>query len=120
VGLKVIEIILRDRLAERALAAGTRLKSGFERLQKRFEAIGDVRGRGLLMGVEVVKDRHRKTPDPGLAQRVMNRCLELGLSTSIVRGELGVFRLAPPLIVTDDEIDLGLTIFEQAFAESQQ
>jgi 2,2-dialkylglycine decarboxylase (pyruvate) len=117
VGLKVIEIILRDRLAERAQAAGERLRQGFETLQQRFEAIGDVRGRGLLMGVELVKDRHRKTPAPELALAVMNRCLELGLSTSIVRGELGVFRIAPPLVITDAEIDLGLSIFEQAFRE---
>ncbi|MDX2156864.1 MAG: aspartate aminotransferase family protein [Hyphomicrobiaceae bacterium] len=117
VGLKVIEIILRDRLAERAKEAGMRLRRGFEALQQRFEAIGDVRGRGLLMGVELVKDRHAKIPAPDLALRVMNRCLELGLSTSIVRGELGVFRIAPPIVVSDDEIDLGLSIFEQAFKE---
>ena len=117
VGLKVLEIIARDRLADRAKQAGERLKDGFDRLMQRFEVIGDVRGRGLLMGVEVVKDRHTKQPYPDLAQRVMNRCLELGMSTSIIRGELGVFRIAPPIVITDDEIDLGLSIFEQAITE---
>jgi 4-aminobutyrate aminotransferase and related aminotransferases len=117
VGLKVVEIILRDRLADRARIAGERLRQGFETLMQRFEVIGDVRGRGLLMGVEVVKDRHSKTPAPELAQRVMNRCLELGLSTSIIRGGWGVFRIAPPLTISDDEIDLGLSIFEQAFKD---
>lgn len=114
VGLKVVEIILRERLAERAAAAGARLRAGFEALMQRFEVIGDVRGRGLLMGVELVQDRRSRAPDPDLAQRVMQRCLELGLSTSIVRGELGVFRLAPPLTISDAELDLGLGIFEQA------
>ena len=118
VGLKVLEIILRDRLADRALVAGERLKLGFETLMQRYEVIGDVRGRGLLMGVELVKDRHSKTPAPDLAQRVMNRCLELGMSTSIVRGDWGVFRIAPPITVTDAELDLGLTIFAQALKES--
>ena len=47
----------------------------------------------------------------------MNRCLELGMSTSIVRGGWGVFRIAPPITITDAEIDLGLTIFEQAIQE---
>lgn len=117
VGLKVIEIILRDRLADRARIAGERLKAGFDSLMQRYEAIGDVRGRGLMMGVEVVKDRRTKTPDPELAGRVMARCLELGMSTSVVRGGWGIFRIAPPITITDDEIDLGLTIFAQALQE---
>jgi 2,2-dialkylglycine decarboxylase (pyruvate) len=117
VGLKVLEIILRDRLADRARLAGERLKRGFETLMQRYEVIGDVRGRGLLVGVELVKDRHSKTPAPDLAQRVMNRCLELGMSTSIVRGDWGVFRIAPPITITDTELDLGLTIFEQALRQ---
>jgi 2,2-dialkylglycine decarboxylase (pyruvate) len=117
VGLKVLEIILRDRLADRARIAGERLKRGFETLMQHYEVIGDVRGRGLLVGVELVKDRHSKTPAPDLAQRVMNRCLELGMSTSIVRGDWGVFRIAPPITITDTELDLGLTIFEQALRQ---
>lgn len=118
VGLKVIEIILRDRLSDRARVAGERLRQGFETLQQKFEPIGDVRGRGLMMGVELVKDRHSKTPAPDLAQRVMNRCLELGLSTSIIRGSWGVFRIAPPITISDEEIDLGLSIFERAFSDT--
>lgn len=118
VGLKVIEIILRDRLADRARVAGERLRRGFETIMQRFEAVGDVRGRGLLIGVELVKDRHRKEPASELAQRVMRRCLELGLSTSVIRGGWGVFRIAPPIVITDEQIDLGLSIFEQALAES--
>ena len=117
VGLKVIEIILRDRLADRARVAGERLKAGFERLMQRYEAIGDVRGRGLLLGVELVKDRRSKAPDPELAGRIMSRCLELGLSTSVVRGGWGVFRIAPPITITDAEIDLGLSIFADAFKD---
>ncbi|MGE0698624.1 MAG: aspartate aminotransferase family protein [Hyphomicrobiaceae bacterium] len=114
VGLKVIEIILRDRLAERARTAGQRLRRGFEALQQRHEVIGDVRGRGLLMGIELVTDRHRKAPDPGLAQRIADRCLQLGLATSLVTGGWGVFRIAPPITISDAEIDLGLSIFADA------
>jgi len=117
VGLKVIEIILRDRLAERARAAGERLRRGFETMKQRYDVIGDVRGRGLLLGVELVRDRRDRSPAPELAQKVMNRCLELGLSTSIVRGGWGVFRLAPPIMISDAEIDLGLSIFEDALRD---
>jgi 2,2-dialkylglycine decarboxylase (pyruvate) len=116
----VVEIILRDRLADRALQAGARLKNGFEALQQRYEVIGDVRGRGLLMGVELVEDRHGKAPNPALAKRVMERCLALGLATSVVHGGWGVFRIAPPITISNDEIDLALTIFEQALRESLQ
>lgn len=118
VGLKVVEIILRDRLAERAKTAGQRLRQGFDAMMQRYEVIGDVRGRGLLMGIELVQDRRSKTPAPELAQRIMNRCLELGMSTSIIRGAWGVFRIAPPITISDAEIDLGLTIFEQALRET--
>ncbi|MEZ5851636.1 MAG: aspartate aminotransferase family protein [Hyphomicrobiaceae bacterium] len=118
VGLKVVEIILRDKLADRARGAGARLRQGFEALMQRYEVIGDVRGRGLLMGVEMVKDRHTREPAPELAGNIMSRCLELGMSTSVVRGGWGVFRIAPPIVISDDEIDLGLTIFEQALRES--
>jgi 2,2-dialkylglycine decarboxylase (pyruvate) len=118
VGLKAIEIILRDKLAERALKAGERLRQGFETIMQRFEAVGDIRGRGLLMGVELVRSRHTREPAPELAGKVMSRCLELGLSTSVIRGGWGVFRIAPPITISDREIDLGLSIFEQALKES--
>jgi 2,2-dialkylglycine decarboxylase (pyruvate) len=118
VGLKVLEIIVRDRLVERARAAGRRLRDGLLALQQRYEAIGDVRGRGLLLGMDLVRDRRTREPAPDVAQAVMRRCLELGLSTSIVRGGLGVFRIAPPITISDAEIDLGLSIFDQALRET--
>ena len=97
--MKVVEIILRDRMSERAAQLGKRLKDGLEALQQRYDCIGDVRGRGLLLGLDLVKDRRAKTPDPDLALKVSRACLELGMMTSVVRGGLGVFRIAPPLIV---------------------
>jgi 2,2-dialkylglycine decarboxylase (pyruvate) len=118
VGLKVLEIIIRDRLVDRARVAGERLRQGFETMMQRYEVIGDVRGRGLLLGVELVRDRHTKEPAPDMALDVMNACLERGLSTSIVRGNLGVFRLAPPITITDAEIDTGLSMFEDALKAS--
>jgi 2,2-dialkylglycine decarboxylase (pyruvate) len=117
VGLKVIEIILRDRLADRARVAGVRLRAGFDAMMQRYDVIGDVRGRGLLVGVELVKDRLTKAPSPELAARIMGRCLDLGLSTSVIRGNWGVFRIAPPITITDNEIDLGLSIFESALRD---
>ena len=87
-------------------------------LQQRYDCIGDVRGRGLLLGLDLVKDRRSRTPDPELAQRVARECLALGMMTSVVRGGLGIFRIAPPLTIAPDEIDLGLEIFDKALAKA--
>ena len=120
VGLAVLEVVLRDRLAERAAERGARLKKGLRELQQRYEVIGDVRGRGLLLGVELVEDRHGRKPAHELGLAITRRCLELGLSMNIgispARGS--IWRLAPPLTVSEAEIDEGLTILDQAIRES--
>ena len=119
VGLAVLDVLARERLAERAAELGAHLRSGLEALQQRFECIGDIRGRGLLLGVEIVAERTRKAPAPELGGRISRRCLELGLSMNIVQlpGLAGVFRIAPPLTVSRDELDQGLAILEEALAD---
>jgi 2,2-dialkylglycine decarboxylase (pyruvate) len=110
VGVKVLEIVQRDGLVERARVAGQRLEQGLRALQERFECIGDVRGRGLLLGVEIVKDRASREAAPELGAAITRACMAQGLSMNIVQlpGMGGVFRIAPPLTVSDEEIDLGL------------
>ena len=116
VGLKVLEIVRRDGLVARAEEAGARLATRLGALQQRFACIGDLRGRGLLQGVEIVADRGTKVPAPDLGDAITRRCLDLGLSMNIVQlpGMGGVFRIAPPLTATDEEIDLGVDILERA------
>jgi 2,2-dialkylglycine decarboxylase (pyruvate) len=118
VGLKVIEILLRDRMAERVRIAGTRLEDGLQAIMQRRANVGDVRGRGLLLGLEIVKDRESREPDHERGDRITAKCLDLGLSMNVVRlpGMGGVFRIAPPLNVSDEEIDLGLSILDDAIA----
>jgi 2,2-dialkylglycine decarboxylase (pyruvate) len=101
------------RLSRRA-KLGKRLKDGLKALQQRYDCIGDVRGRGLLLGLDLVKDRRAKTPDADLALRVARECLQLGMMTSVVRGGFGIFRIAPPLTIEVAELDLGLEIFDKA------
>ncbi len=118
VGSKVVEIVVRDQLAERARDLGDYLLSQLRDLQQRHPIIGDVRGRGLLLGVELVADRRTKTPALEVGMAVGQRCLELGACLNIGRRSMsGVFRIAPPLIVTRDEIDLAIAIFDQALGE---
>jgi 2,2-dialkylglycine decarboxylase (pyruvate) len=120
VGLKVVDVVERDRLPARAAAMGARLRSGLEALQQRHPCIGDVRGAGLLLGVEIVADRASKRADAALSDRITDRALELGLSANIVRAGSsgGVMRIAPPLTVSEAEIDLGLDILDRAIAQS--
>ncbi len=93
---------------------GERLKAGLCALQQRYDCIGDVRGRGLLLGLDLVVDRRTRIPAPELARRVAHECLELGMMTSVVRGGFGIFRIAPPITIEPGEIDLGLEIFDRA------
>lgn len=119
IGLAVLEVLVRERLADRALQAGQRLRGGLLDMQQRHECIGDVRGRGLLLGVEIVADRESRKPAPGTGAAISRRCFELGLSMNIVQLPAmgGVFRIAPPLTVTDTELDLGLDILDRAITD---
>lgn len=119
IGLKVIEVVVREHLAARAAEAGARLLAGLGDLRDRYDCVGDVRGRGLLVGLEVVSDKASKKPNPELGAAITRRCMELGLSMNItaLRGMGGVFRIAPPLTITDAELDLGLSILDQAIAD---
>jgi 2,2-dialkylglycine decarboxylase (pyruvate) len=86
----------------------------------KYEAIGDVRGLGLLLGVELVADRDTKEPDHELGAMTTARCFDLGLSMNIRRRkERGsVWRIAPPLTVSFDEMDEALSILDRALRES--
>lgn len=116
VGLAVVRTLVADRLAARAEDLGRYLMSGLRKLQDKHEAIGDVRGRGLLIGVEIVSDRATRTPDKALIARLSERCFELGLNVNRVGGPLAVWRIAPPLTITEAEIDLALEMMGEAFA----
>lgn len=118
VGLTVLRVVARDGLVARAAALGRRLGAGLRELQGRHACIGDVRGRGLLQGIELVTDRASKRPADELGRRVTAECLARGLHLNIVQlpGMGGVFRIAPPLTVTDAELDRGLQILDEALA----
>ena len=115
VGGKVLEIVQRDRLAERAVAMGARLAAGLRGLQQRQACVGDVRGRGLLLGLEFAGAESARISDA-----VTDVALELGLSANIVRAGSsgGTMRIAPPLTVSEDEIDLGVALLNQAIGRA--
>lgn len=116
VGCTVLRVVERDSLVAAAGERGQRLRAGLTELQQRHECIGDVRGRGLMQGVELVTDRESKAPAEDLGRAATRECLRLGLHMNIVQlpGMGAVFRMAPPLTISDAEIDLGLEILDKA------
>ena len=114
VALTVLRVIERDGLVERAAQLGVVLRERLLGLQDRFQEVGDVRGRGLLQGIELVRDRETKEPADRLGALVTDECLRRGLHTNIVQlpGIGGVFRIAPPLTISDDDLALGLDVLE--------
>jgi 2,2-dialkylglycine decarboxylase (pyruvate) len=116
IGVTVLDVVARDGLVAQAIARGNRLRDGLLSLQQKFECVGDVRGRGLLLGLEIVVDRQSKTPGFELGARIMEETMRRGLSMNIVKlpSMGGVFRIAPPLTVSETEIDRGLEIMSEA------
>ena len=119
-GLAVLDVIAEEDLVTRARERGDYLMARLRELQDEHAQIGDVRGRGLLVGLELVVDRDTREPANALGAAVTAECLDRGLSMNIVRsGEnANCFRMAPPLSVTNDEIDLAVEILDAAVTAS--
>ena len=111
-GRRGVEV--RDGLVEQSRIRGLHLRERLEGMRERFEEIGDLRGRGLLQGIELVTSKATKEPAEALGAAVTVECLRRGLHMNIVQlpGMGGVFRVAPPLTISQDELDLGVDILE--------
>lgn len=116
VGLAVLDVVEEEGLVDRARRIGARLFDGLSQLKQRFECVGDVRGRGLMLGVEIVKPDRSRSADHELGSRIAAEAFRRGLSMNIVKlpGMGGVFRIAPPLTISEEDIDLGLRIIGQS------
>jgi 2,2-dialkylglycine decarboxylase (pyruvate) len=118
VGNTVLDVLTRDRLDLRARELGERLSGGLRELAGKHPVIGDIRGRGLLVGLELTAGEDGGDVDK-LGAAVTRRCTELGLHMNIVQlpGMGGTFRIAPPLTATEAEIDRGLSILDDALTD---
>lgn len=116
VGLTVLDVVEEERLVERARYLGDKLFDGLTSLKQRYECIGDVRGRGLMLGVEIVKNGESREPDHELGAKIAAEAFRRGLSMNIVKlpGMGGVFRIAPPLTISEPELELGLRTISDA------
>lgn len=113
--LEVLRIIEDEGLVENARRQGARALARLHALAERIPAIGDVRGRGLLLGVELVTDQARRAPDRGAAEAVLYASLARGLSFKVTMGN--VLTLSPPLTVSDADLDRGLDALEAALED---
>ena len=116
--LTTIEIIKEEGLVENAAELGKYMLEQLNLLKAKHSTIGDVRGRGLLVGVELVLNQEEKTPANDLAEDVLYRCLSKGLSFKLTMGN--VMTLTPPLIIKKTQIDLSLEIIDQSLSEVEQ
>ena len=117
-GLATLEVILEERIQQRAKEVGGHLRAGLESLQKRHAIVGDVRGRGLMLGVEIVEDRTTKAPAGAKCAAVFERCRELG----VLVGKGGLFgnvlRIKPPMCIEKEDCDFLCAVLDEALAGS--
>ena len=114
--LTTIEIIEDEGLVENAAAMGAHALERLFELMDRHPAIGDVRGRGLLIGVELVADHDSREPDAALAEDILYRALDRGLSFKTTMGN--VLTLTPPLTISRDQMDAAVDILDACLAEA--
>ena len=114
-GRAVLQVIEEEGIQANAARIGTLLKAGFDALERKYDIIGDVRGLGLMLGIELVKDRTSKAPAKEECIRVFERCRELGLL--IGKGGLhgNVLRIKPPMCLTAADADFMLDVLDTAF-----
>ncbi|MFN2512274.1 MAG: acetyl ornithine aminotransferase family protein [Pyrinomonadaceae bacterium] len=113
--LKTIEL-LEGGLVRNSAEVGDYLKSELEKLKRKYDCIGDVRGMGMMIGVEFVEDRTSNKPAPELRDRVEVACFERGLI--ILGAGNNTIRWSPPLILTKENVDVAVKIFDEAIAAS--
>ena len=115
--LAVLDVIAEEHLCENALQVGSRLKQNLEELQKKHSCLGDVRGKGLVIGLEIVDPVDGYTPAPELTQKILLAAAEWGMLLGKVGLYGNVIRIAPPLVITEEEADIGVGILDRALSE---
>jgi 4-aminobutyrate aminotransferase-like enzyme len=116
-GLAVLKILIEEKLVERANDIGAKVMRRFRSFAKKYPFIGDVRGLGAMNGMEIVINKKNPKPNGDLAKAIVKRCYEKGLIMLTAGGFGNVIRHLVPLVVTDDQLEKGLKILDEAMAE---
>jgi 4-aminobutyrate aminotransferase len=113
-----IEVMLRDELPKQAAEKGDYLMKWLNELKNRFPIIGDVRGKGLMIGVELVEDKVKKTPAKSKTEKIRDLAREKGLLIGSGGSEGCVLRIQPPLVISRAQIDEALNVLEACIKEA--
>jgi alanine-glyoxylate transaminase/(R)-3-amino-2-methylpropionate-pyruvate transaminase len=116
-GRAVLQAIDEDQTQRNAKETGSYLKKKLESLQAKYDIIGDVRGRGLMMGVELVKDRKTKEPADEETTRVVETAKDNGVIIGKGGGQGNMLRINPPLCIQKEDTDLVADVLDQAFSQ---
>jgi 4-aminobutyrate aminotransferase len=114
--LATLDVIKSERLMENAKRLGGKAVKRLEEMKEKYEIVGDVRGLGLFVGVEIVKDKRSKARGEEEAKKIMNYCFKHGLL--VITAGRNTLRLIPPLMISEAELDEGLDILEEGIAET--
>ena len=119
IGKTVLDIIERDNLQARCATLGDRLLKGLHRLKDKYEVIGDVRGKGLMVAIELVKDRETKAPASARTAAVFEKAKDLG--ALVGKGGLhgSIIRITPPMCIGEDDIDFLIEVLDASFEMTQ-
>ena len=112
-GVASLDVIRDEDVPAKARKIGAHMKERLEALGQRYELIGDIRGRGQLIGIELVRDRYTKEPATAEGKAIAKHCFENGLIFS-VRREGSVLRFVPPATTTADQIDSAMDLLGKA------
>lgn len=112
--LKTIEIMERDHLADRSLAIGEKVMARYKEWLAKYDCVGDVRGLGGMIGIEFVEDKASKKPAKALTGAIIEECAANGLLVEGAGIYGNVIRFLAPLVITDEQLEAGLNIFERA------
>jgi 4-aminobutyrate aminotransferase len=115
--IATIDVTQKEHLAENSARMGARMKEGFERMMSRHPLIGDVRGKGLFIGIELVKDKKTKEPAKKEAGKMVYRAWQRGLIFINDGTYWSNLEITPPLIITKEQVDRGLEIFEETLTD---
>jgi len=116
-GLAVLDIIRDENLLENSRRMGQKLLDGLKQLQQQHPIIGEVRGTGLMVGLELIEPDGNKTPNPQAVSRILNECLSRGLLLYSAGLHNNVIRIFPPLVVTEAQIDEALQILADSLGD---
>jgi len=112
-----LEVIDRENIQQNCLELGSYIMEGLENLKSKYPVIGDVRGKGLMIGIELVRDRTTKEPATTESAQVLERSKELGLLIGKAGFYGNVLRIKPPMCITREDTSFALEVLDAVFGE---